>query len=148
MSTEVRDFVRFLMSKSFLGQKYEIKPDWIDLSLAATLADSRYSFLTAGMRMSLRRLFQTEASFPCFFTGLVARFARQGEDSRFSACCMVSSRGCGCEIYFSNAIGVGFSSRPRVGMVVGSRNKIGKGFRIYQGSTVAIGHPERRGIHR
>lgn len=44
----------------------------------------------------------------------------------------------GCEIYFSNEIGTGFRVVHGLGTVIGSRNTIGEGFTIYQGST--IGH--------
>ena len=45
---------------------------------------------------------------------------------------------CACEIYFSNEIGTGFEVVHSVGLVIGSRNRIGTNFRIYQGAT--IGH--------
>ena len=45
---------------------------------------------------------------------------------------------CSCEIYFNNDIGEGFYVVHGEGTVIGSRNKIGKGFVIHQGCT--IGH--------
>jgi len=45
------------------------------------------------------------------------------------------------EIYFNNEIGVGFMPIHCLGTVIGSRNTIGKGFKIYQSCT--IGHTER-----
>ena len=45
---------------------------------------------------------------------------------------------CSCEIYFNNEIGEGFYVVHGQGTVIGSRNKIGKGFVIHQGCT--IGH--------
>ena len=45
---------------------------------------------------------------------------------------------CSCEIYFNNNIDVGFYIVHGLGIVLGSRNKIGKGFMIHQGCT--IGH--------
>lgn len=45
---------------------------------------------------------------------------------------------CSCEIYFNNDIGEGFYVVHGQGTVIGSRNKIGKGFIIHQGCT--IGH--------
>lgn len=52
---------------------------------------------------------------------------------------------CSCEIYFNNEIETGFLPVHTTGIVMGSRNKIGKGFRIFQGAT--LGHREsgRRG---
>lgn len=50
---------------------------------------------------------------------------------------------CGCEIYFSTEIEEGFYISHGLGTVIGSRNKIGKGFRIYQGCT--IGHTKDKG---
>ena len=45
---------------------------------------------------------------------------------------------CNCEIYFNNEIDEGFYLVHGEGTVIGSRNKIGKGFVIHQGCT--IGH--------
>jgi serine O-acetyltransferase len=45
---------------------------------------------------------------------------------------------CSCEIYFNNEIDEGFYIIHGEGTVIGSRNKIGKGFKIHQGCT--IGH--------
>jgi len=45
---------------------------------------------------------------------------------------------CSCEIYFNNEIAEGFYVIHGEGTVIGSRNKIGKGFKIHQGCT--IGH--------
>ena len=45
---------------------------------------------------------------------------------------------CGCEIYFSNEIGEGLLLPHSLGVVIGSRNNIGRGFVVYQNST--IGH--------
>jgi serine O-acetyltransferase len=45
---------------------------------------------------------------------------------------------CSCEIYFSNIIDRGFYLVHSIGTVIGSRNKIGKGFLVYQNCT--IGH--------
>ena len=47
---------------------------------------------------------------------------------------------CSCEIYYSNSIDVGLYVIHGNGTVVGSRNIIGKGFRIYQCCT--IGHKQ------
>ncbi len=49
-----------------------------------------------------------------------------------------------CEIYFSNDIGPGFRMVHGLGTVIGSRNIIGAGFTIYQGSTIghrSVGEP-------
>lgn len=50
---------------------------------------------------------------------------------------------CCCEIYFNNQIEEGFYVVHGEGTVIGSRNKIGKGFKVHQGCT--IGH-KRNGI--
>jgi serine O-acetyltransferase len=47
-------------------------------------------------------------------------------------------RCCSCEIYFNNQIEEGFYVVHGQGTVIGSRNKIGKGFVVHQGCT--IGH--------
>lgn len=50
---------------------------------------------------------------------------------------------CSCKIYHSNQIDVGFYIVHGLGTVIGSRNKIGKGFKIYHGCT--IGHKQPGG---
>jgi serine O-acetyltransferase len=50
---------------------------------------------------------------------------------------------CSCEIYFNNKIDTGFYVIHGEGTVIGSRNKIGKGFKIHQGCT--IGHKKNGG---
>jgi serine O-acetyltransferase len=45
---------------------------------------------------------------------------------------------CSCEIYFNNQFEEGFYVVHGQGTVIGSRNKIGKGFVVHQGCT--IGH--------
>jgi serine O-acetyltransferase len=45
---------------------------------------------------------------------------------------------CSCEIYFNNKIDEGFYVVHGAGTVMGSRNVIGKGFKVHQGCT--IGH--------
>lgn len=45
---------------------------------------------------------------------------------------------CSCEIYFSTSIGEGFYLSHGLGTVIGSRNTIGRNFRIHQNCT--IGH--------
>ena len=45
---------------------------------------------------------------------------------------------CSCELYFSNQIAEGLYVQHGLGTVIGSRNTIGKGFRIFQNCT--IGH--------
>ncbi len=50
---------------------------------------------------------------------------------------------CSCEIYFSNQIDIGFTIVHGIGVVIGSRNVIGKGFKIYQNCTV--GHKVKGG---
>ncbi|MEO6902168.1 MAG: serine acetyltransferase [Bacteroidia bacterium] len=50
---------------------------------------------------------------------------------------------CACEIYYSNQIGEGFYVVHGEGTVIGSRNKIGKGFKVYQNCT--IGHRNKNG---
>lgn len=47
---------------------------------------------------------------------------------------------CSCEIYFNNKIDTGFLTVHCEGTVIGSRNRIGKGFIIHQGCT--IGHKD------
>jgi len=48
---------------------------------------------------------------------------------------------CSCEIYFSCSIDIGFYIVHGIGTVIGSRHKIGKGFKIYQGCTIGQRKP-------
>ncbi|MBF0238670.1 MAG: hypothetical protein HQM12_13265 [SAR324 cluster bacterium] len=53
---------------------------------------------------------------------------------------------CSCEIYFSNQIDVGFYLVHGIGTVIGSRNVIGKGFKIYQGCIIGHRLGQSRGV--
>ena len=48
---------------------------------------------------------------------------------------------CSCELYLSNYIGKGLFVQHGLGTIIGSRNKIGEGFRIFQNCT--IGHRDK-----
>ena len=52
---------------------------------------------------------------------------------------------CSCEIYYSTSIGEGFYIVHGEGTVIGSRHKIGKGFKIYQGCTIMHTLTESKG---
>ncbi|MEI9894432.1 MAG: hypothetical protein WDN28_11255 [Chthoniobacter sp.] len=138
MSSDIGAFVRFLMSKAFLGQGHEIKPGWIDRSLAATLADARYSAPERREENIVTDIVSNGNTLPVFLYRLGREIRdAEGEGSPILGVIHGLMREvCGCEIYFSNVIGVGFQVVHGLGSVIGSRNTIGKGFRIYQGSTV------------
>ncbi|MEP6672662.1 MAG: hypothetical protein ABJF10_26090 [Chthoniobacter sp.] len=138
MSSQIRAFVRFLMAKAFQGESYEIKPVWIDRALAATLADARYSVRERGDENIIAEIVANGNSLPVFFYRL-GREIREAEGADSPTLPVVHGlmrEVCSCEIYFSNVIGVGLQVIHGLGTVIGSRNTIGRGFRIYQGSTV------------
>jgi len=138
MSLEIEAFVRFLMAKAYQGEKYAIKPEWIVRGLTATLADARYHAPERKDDDIVAEIVANGNSLPVFLYRL-GREIREAEGANAPVLAVLHGlmrEVCSCEIYFSNVIGVGLQIIHGLGSVVGSRNTIGKGFRIYQGSTV------------
>lgn len=136
-------FLKFLLCKSFLyGPKIHIPLNHVESALKQTIADSRYNIPGISRKEVIHRI-QAGGNETAVFLYRLGHniYCENPENPLIEILHSTMRECCACEIYFSNQIGVGFEVIHGVGMVLGSRNIIGNGFKIFQGCT--IGHRNR-----
>ena len=132
----MRDFVAFLLTKVYNSKP--IADVLIDNAFQKTVEDVHYHFpeiTTEEIRVRIEMNYNELAVF-LFRLGNEIHLNKM-DDLKFQIHWLLKEL-CSCEIYFSNEIDKGFYIVHGEGTVIGSRNKIGKGFIIHQGCT--IGH--------
>jgi serine O-acetyltransferase len=134
---------------SFLLQRvYESKPipnEFIEIALKNTIDDVKYHFPDVTNKEIIQSIQVNSNELVMFLFRLGSELQRFKLKPLLSQIHWLLKELCACEIYFNNIIGVGFYVVHGEGLIIGSRNKIGKGFVIHQGCT--IGH-KRNGIGR
>jgi serine O-acetyltransferase len=130
----------------FLTQKVYIKPDELyfnseilDISINLTIKDVRYHFPGLNEEDIINRIKSNQNELAIFlyrFGNTI--YSRNIKSKSLDVLHWLMKEMCSCEIYYSNIIGEGFYVVHGVGTIIGSRNIIGEGFRIYQNCT--IGH--------
>lgn len=111
-------------------------------ALDAAVADLVYRDPALTRREGTRRLLGAGDALPVFLHRLGRQvYLRSPEHPLAERIHGAMRRHCACEIYFSNDIGTGLQVVHGLGTVIGSRNTIGRGFRVYQNCTV--GHRAR-----
>lgn len=132
----MRDFVAFLLTKVYNSKPI---PDvLIDNAFQKTVEDVHYHFseiTTEEIKVRIEMNCNELAVF-LFRLGNEIHLNKK-DDLKFQIHWLLKEL-CSCEIYFNNEIDKGFYIVHGEGTVIGSRNKIGKGFIIHQGCT--IGH--------
>lgn len=137
----MKDFVTFLLSKVY--NSLPIPESLIEVSLKKTFLDVNYHYPRLTNDEIKKRIQQNSSELAIFLFRLGNELHLNGlEDLKFQIHWLLKEL-CSCEIYFNNEIGEGFYVVHGQGMIIGSRNKIGKGFRIHQGCTV--GHKKNDG---
>jgi len=138
---KVNQFTNFLFEKSFGYVKGDIPEELIERAFISTLEDVRYHFPDISNNEIIDRVISNSNELIIFLYRLGNIIYKQNLNSKLlSHVSFIMKQCCSCEIYFSNSIGKGFYPVHCVGTVVGSRNTIGDGFKIYQCCT--IGHTE------
>lgn len=132
----MRDFVAFLLTKVYNSKPI---PDvLINNAFQKTVEDVHYHFseiTTEEIKVRIEMNCNELAVF-LFRLGNEIHLNKK-DDLKFQIHWLLKEL-CSCEIYFNNEIDKGFYIVHGEGTVIGSRNKIGKGFIIHQGCT--IGH--------
>lgn len=135
-------FIDFLSYKSFLNPDlYFFERDIYVRAFELTVKDVHYFQPEITSEEIVDRFSSNQNELPVFlyrFGNLIHQHNPQSQSLKILHGIMREL--CACEIYFSNQIDVGFTIVHGVGTVIGSRNIIGKGFKIYQNCT--IGHKE------
>jgi serine O-acetyltransferase len=128
------DFVTFLLTKVY--QPISISEDIINKAFERMVKDVNYHFpmRSADDIIQSVQSNQNELAMFLFRLGQELRLANQPTHHIH----WLMKELCALEIYFNNQIDEGFYVIHGEGTVIGSRNTIGKGFKIHQGCT--IGH--------
>ena len=130
------DFVKFLQTKVY--QPIFIPDLIIKNALKKTITDVKYHFSTITDEDILANILSNNNELAIFLFRLGNEIHINNLESLKTQVHWLLKELCGCEIYFNNTIEQGFYIVHGEGLVIGSRNKIGKGFIIHQGCT--IGH--------
>lgn len=142
LKKELERFIHFLKKKSFAEpDDLFFEPSIYIKAFELTIQDVNYLNPNLNSQEIFYRLTTNQNELPVF----LYRFGNLIHQHDPKSQSLIILHGimrelCACEIYFSNQIDVGFTIIHGVGTVIGSRNIIGKGFKIYQNCT--IGHKE------
>lgn len=132
----MKDFVAFLLTKVYNSKP--ISDGLIDNAFQKTVEDVQYHFPEITSEDIRARIEMNNHELAVFLFRLGNEMhLNKIEDLKFQVHWLLKEL-CSCEIYFNNKIDKGFYIVHGEGTVIGSRNKIGKGFVIHQGCT--IGH--------
>lgn len=129
------NFVNFLLKKVF--QPQPIKDEYIIEAFHKTVADVKFHSKISDEEVK-NRIITNSNDLAVFLFRLGEILHINNEEQLKPQIHWLLKELCSCEIYFNNRIDVGFNVTHGQGTVIGSRNKIGKGFIIHQGCT--IGH--------
>ncbi|WP_395052150.1 hypothetical protein [Flavobacterium sp.] len=137
----MKDFVIFLLSKVY--KSIEVPENYIENAFLKTCKDIQYHFPNISIVEIENRIITNNNELAIFLFRLGNEFHINNLDQYKFQIHWLLKELCSCEIYFNNEIDEGFYVIHGQGTVIGSRNNIGKGFKIHQGCT--IGH-KKNGI--
>lgn len=132
----MEDFIAFLLQKVYNSKP--ISKEIIIKSLKKTILDVNYHFPDLTEENIILRIQSNSNELAIFLFRIGSELFINGHLSLLPQFHWLLKELCSCEIYFNNKIDEGFYVIHGEGTVIGSRNTIGKGFKIHQGCT--IGH--------
>ena len=132
----MKEFVDFLLTKVYCPE--EIPQVFIAYAFEQTILDINYHFPELTASEIEKRIIVNSNELAVFLFRLGNVLHQNQQETLKPQVHWLLKELCSCEIYFNNEIEVGFCVVHGEGTVIGSRNKIGKGFKIHQGCT--IGH--------
>lgn len=139
----MKEFVDFLLTKVYHPE--EIPETYINKAFEQTVLDVNYHFPELTVYEIEKRIIANSNELAVFLFRLGNVLHQMNQEALKSQIHWLLKELCACEIYFNNQIEVGFYVIHGEGTVIGSRNVIGKGFKIHQGCT--IGH-KKNGVGR
>lgn len=110
----------------------------VSFAFEKTLADVKYHYPSLSSEEICSRIINNNNELAIYLYRLGRIYFKIGDSENINILHGLMRLTCSCEIYFSNIIDQGFYLVHSIGTVIGSRNKIGKGFLVYQNCT--IGH--------
>lgn len=132
----MKNFVDFLLTKVYNSKP--ISDVIIQSAFERTVVDVNFHFPDLSREEIKNRIESNSNELSVFLFRLGRTLDENNMDELKPQVHWLLKELCSCEIYFNNEIGEGFYVIHGEGTVIGSRNKIGKGFKIHQGCT--IGH--------
>jgi serine O-acetyltransferase len=132
----MKDFVEFLLTKVY--QPKPVDGYYIDIAFKSTVVDVNYHFPLLSKEEIKNRIINNSNELGIFLFRLGRVLYENNQENLQPQIHWLLKELCSCEIYFNNEIGEGFYIVHGEGSIVGSRNVIGKGFKIHHGCT--IGH--------
>lgn len=132
----MKEFIAFLLAKVF--NSISIPESVIESAFIKTCADVNYHFPDLSQFEIEKRIKSNSNELAIYLFRLGVELHRNSLLDLKPQIHSLLKELCSCEIYFNNEICEGFYIIHGQGTVIGSRNKIGKGFKIHQGCT--IGH--------
>jgi len=135
---ELTEFNKFIISQSF--NKFIIEEIESFDALQAVVRDVNIHFNQSNSESEiLNRITSNQPELAIYIYRLGRSiFLKDNNDKRISILHGLMRYFCSCEIYFNTKIDVGFYINHGLGAIIGSRQTIGKNFRIHQNCT--IGH--------
>lgn len=137
----MKDFVSFLLKKVYSSQ--QIDEQYIDAAFELTVIDVNYHFPLLSKEDIQNRILNNSNELAIFLFRLGNILNKNDKNELIPQIHWLLKELCSCEIYFNNEIAEGFYIIHGEGTVIGSRNVIGKGFKIHHGCT--IGHKKNGG---
>jgi serine O-acetyltransferase len=137
----MEDFINFLLKKVYHSKTISI--DIIDESFERVKKDINYHYPNAGQSEIANSIINNSSELVMFLYRLGIVLIEKKQFEKTQQIHWLLREICNCEIYFNTKIGEGFYVVHGIGTVIGSRNIIGKGFKVHQGCT--IGH-KKNGI--
>lgn len=132
----MKDFLQFLLTKVY--QPVQIPDHYIDHAFELVCLDIKYHFPSFSNDQIKNSIITNSNELAVFLFRLGSILHKNNEENLKPQIHWLLKELCCCEIYFNNEIDEGFYIVHGEATVIGSRNKIGKGFKIHHGCT--IGH--------
>jgi serine O-acetyltransferase len=127
-------FVDFLLTKVYNSK--EVPEKFVNIAFERTVLDVQYHFPDLSAVDIKRRIQSNFNELGIFLFRLGRSLHIEGLEELKPQIHWLLKEMCSCEIYFNNDIAEGFYIVHGEGTVIGSRNKIGLGFKIHQGCTI------------
>lgn len=133
------DFFSFLLRRTYRSELLHFDKKVLKLAFHETLKDVAYHYPNINLFNVWERITTNQNELAIFLYRIGRNFwLINNNDLILKKIHWLLKELCSCELYFSSAIGTGLYIFHGEGLVIGSRNVIGKGLRVYQ--NVTIGH--------
>lgn len=141
---DLNNFIIFLSKKSFnIPDKFFFDKKIIESAFKETYEDVYYHNKNISEDLLIQKIIYNYSELAIFLFRFGNNIYKKNSSSlSVDIIQSLMKEMCSCELYLSNQVGRGFFVQHGLGTIIGSRNKIGKGFRIFQNCT--IGHRDKK----